>query len=91
MDEINELIEIPYDQLDAETLQSVIEAFVLREGTEYGFNDVQLETKTEQVRRQLEAKKVRLVFDPEEETCTLLTEEEMKRRKVQTIGPQLLN
>jgi uncharacterized protein len=33
---------IPYEQLSADTLEGLIEAFVLREGTEYGEQDVRL-------------------------------------------------
>lgn len=40
---------IPIDTIEAETLNSLIEAFVLREGTEYGEQDVSLEVKVNQV------------------------------------------
>lgn len=40
---------IPIDSLEHETLNNIIEAFVLREGTEYGEQDVSLEVKVNQV------------------------------------------
>jgi hypothetical protein len=36
---------IPYHSLDAATLQAIIEAFVLQEGTEYGVSEISLAQK----------------------------------------------
>src|SRR5215813_5827733 len=44
---------IPHEMLSVEALQGVIEAFVTREGTEYGTQDVSLATKVLQVQQQL--------------------------------------
>ena len=44
------MIEIPADRLSDELLDAVIEDYVLREGTEYGLQDVPLATKIRQVR-----------------------------------------
>ncbi len=76
------LIEIPYERLDAKTLKAVIESFILREGTNYGAEEIDFQTKIEQVKRQLESKRIRLVFEPESESCTLLTENEFQSRKI---------
>ena len=38
-------LKIPYDQLNSETLNGVIEEFVTRDGTDYGEIEVSLETK----------------------------------------------
>ena len=46
---------IPHQMLSPEALQGVIEAFVTREGTDYGAQDVSLATKVWQVRQQLDA------------------------------------
>lgn len=48
-------MQIPWQELEAETLTKLIEQFVLMEGTEYGEFDVSLATKVDQVRRQLKA------------------------------------
>jgi uncharacterized protein YheU (UPF0270 family) len=81
MNESPELIEIPIEQLAEDTLQSIVESFILREGTDYGTQDVSMDKKAAQVRQQLAKGSVRLVFDPENESCTLLTENELKTRK----------
>ena len=65
-------MEIPYTQLSKDALRGVIEDFVLREGTDYGHADYSLDDKVAQVLKQLEQGKVKVMFDPEEETCTLV-------------------
>jgi len=67
-------MKIPYDQLDPKTLQSVIEAFVLREGTDYGENEFTLEEKIEHVMEQLQQGKVYLTFDEKSKTCNIVSE-----------------
>lgn len=63
---------VPYDQLEPETLNNVIEEFVTRDGTDYGEVEVSLDTKTTRVLGQLKSKKAVLVFDDQTETCTIL-------------------
>ncbi len=65
-------LKIPYDQLSPEALQSVIEEFVTRDGTDYGEIEVSLETKITQVLDQVKAGKAVIVFDQKTETCTIL-------------------
>ncbi|MEY4761125.1 MAG: hypothetical protein RLZZ200_981 [Pseudomonadota bacterium] len=67
-----EPIEIPPDALSADALRGVIEAFVLREGTEYGDRDWSLDEKVEQVMGQLRRREARIVFDPVTESVTLV-------------------
>jgi uncharacterized protein YheU (UPF0270 family) len=64
---------IPHKSLQAETLRNVIEEFVLREGTDYGNAVYSLDQKVEQVYKQLERGDVVVVFDPETETCDIVT------------------
>ena len=75
MDEPNEMVAVPHGQLAAETLSAVIESFILREGTDYGSQDALFETKIAQVRGQLDRGEVLLVFDPEADSCTLVTKQ----------------
>jgi len=67
-----EPIVVPYTELSPEALRGVIEAFVLREGTEYGERDVSLEDKVSQVTRQLRRGEAHIVFDPETESIDIL-------------------
>lgn len=62
---------IPYQELEAETLRAIIEEFISREGTDYGAHVYSLEQKVQQVRNQLERGDIVLNFDPETESCDL--------------------
>lgn len=62
---------IPHRKLSLDALRGVIEAFVSREGTDYGAEDVPLETKVFQVRQQLDAGTAVLVYDKDTDSCTI--------------------
>lgn len=70
-----EPVEIPLERLGDELVVALIDHFVLREGTDYGHANVDLETKRRQVRAQLEAGKAVIVFDPDTESCTIVRRE----------------
>jgi len=63
-DEIAEPIQIPYTQLSAQSLQGVVESFVLREGTEYGEREFLLAEKVAHVMGQLQRGEARIIFNP---------------------------
>ena len=69
-------VEIPFTTLSADAQLGVIDAFILREGTDYGDHEATLEKKQADIRLQIDKKLVRLVFDPETESVTLLTYQE---------------
>jgi uncharacterized protein YheU (UPF0270 family) len=50
----------------------VVESFVLREGTDYGLQELSLHDKVMRVIRQLEQGKALIVFDPAEETIDIV-------------------
>ena len=62
---------IPHRLLSPDALRGVIEAFVTREGTDYGAQDVPLATKVFQVQQQLDAGTAVLVYDKDTESCTI--------------------
>lgn len=66
-------VEVPYSQLQPETLRRLIEAFVLREGTDYGEREAGLERKIADVMRQLERGEAGIVFDMTSETCSIIS------------------
>lgn len=59
------MIEIPYETLSAKALTGVIDAFVLREGTDYGHRDIDLEEKRNRVLKALESGHAVICFYPE--------------------------
>jgi uncharacterized protein len=66
-------VEVPMDKLSEDVVQSLIEEFILREGTDYGASEVSLEKKKEQVSQQLENDDIKIVFDPNTDSVTLMT------------------
>jgi uncharacterized protein YheU (UPF0270 family) len=62
---------IPHQMLRPEALHGIIEAFVTREGTDDGTQDVALATKVRQVRQQLDAGTAVIVYDEGTESCTI--------------------
>lgn len=66
---------IPHTALSADALQNLLEEFVTREGTDYGSHVYSLEDKVRHVRRQLEAGRVVILYDPRSATCHIETSE----------------
>ncbi len=66
-------------QLQEEILMAIITSFILREGTDYGVNEVALETKQKQIKKQMDKGQIKIVFDPSTESLTLLTAQEFKK------------
>jgi len=80
-----EPIVVPHSELTPETLRGVVEAFVLREGTDYGEQEYSLEQKLAHVMRQLERGEARIVFDPQTETVDIVTAQQLPRENLRGI------
>lgn len=76
-----EPVEVPYTALSPEALRGVIEAFVLREGTDYGEREYSLEHKCDEVLAQLQRGEARIFYDPETESVTLEAQAGAVRRR----------
>ena len=59
------MIKIPASELSYEALLGVIDAFILREGTDYGHQDFTLEQKRSRVRGMLNQGSAEICFYPE--------------------------
>jgi uncharacterized protein YheU (UPF0270 family) len=64
-------IAVPHGELSPEALRGLVEAFVLREGTDYGERDVPFEDKIGQVMRQLERGEAQVLFEPADSSVTI--------------------
>ena len=69
---------IPYDLLEAETLNNLLEDFVTREGTDNG-DDTPLDVRVERARHALKRGEAVIVFDPESQQCQLMLKSEVPR------------
>ena len=63
---------VPHTELTAELLHAVIEAYVLREGTDYGEQEFSLEDKVSHVLGQLKRGEAQIVFDQETDTVSII-------------------
>jgi uncharacterized protein YheU (UPF0270 family) len=63
---------VPHTELSPDALIGVIQSFVLREGTDYGAQEVDFDTKVAQVRRQLERREAEIVFDQNTESIDIV-------------------
>lgn len=67
---------IPIEHINPETLTSLIETFITREGTDYGVTEISLEQKTLQVKQQLESGKNIIVYDAASESVNIMTKQQ---------------
>lgn len=67
--------------LSDDALRGVVEAFVLREGTDYGDVALTLEQKVEQVLAQVRGGEAGIVFDPDTESVDIVAPAPAPRRR----------
>lgn len=65
-------IEIPFDQINPDTLQNMIREFVTREWADLGDSDCTLHDKVTQVLKQLESHGAKVVYDVTTETWNIV-------------------
>jgi hypothetical protein len=63
---------IPFDSIDEETLQSLVESFVLREGTDYGEVEISMQEKVEQIIEQLRSGEIVIEYSEEHESVNII-------------------
>ncbi|MEW6995304.1 YheU family protein [Colwelliaceae bacterium MEBiC 14330] len=70
---------IPLDKISGETLLAIIEEFILREGTDYGDENICNATKIAQVKQQLEFGSAVLVYSELYETVNIVPSEQLQQ------------
>lgn len=80
---------IPHEQLSDDALRGLMEEFITREGTDYGW-ETSLERKVEQVKAQIQRGDVVIVFDPATESVSLLTRQQAREaeQSIEKAGDQ---
>jgi|TARA_B100000767_G_C19721421_1_gene517451 hypothetical protein len=76
---------IPLTQISTATLDAIIEDFVLREGTEYGLEDISKEDKIAQVKHQLNSGNAVLVYSELHESVNILPSDQFNDSMEETI------
>lgn len=75
---------IPYTDIDPETLHNLIEYYVLREGTDYGEQEVSLPEKVAAVTHQLKAGDIVIVYSELHETVNLMPKQLFLQQQAET-------
>ena len=70
---------IPYNQLSEETLQALIEDFVTRDGTDYGWEEMSTQEKADHLLAQLRSGKLLISYNEEFQSCGLVTKEALEK------------
>lgn len=83
MQEQEKCIVIPRDRLSEAALQGLVEEFILREGTDYGSQEVSFPKKKEQVFRQLDRGDAVIVYSTMTENTTIMTRSDFARLGLQ--------
>lgn len=68
---------IPQDQLAPETLTSLLEEFVSRDGTDYGEEEVTLGEKVEEVRAKLISGEAVILFSESTGQCNIVPKDKL--------------
>jgi len=76
--EIQPPVEIPKEALSDDAFHGIIESFILREGTDYGREEVGFGTKYQQIEKQLDKGDIKIIFDPNTESVGIVTLREWK-------------
>ena len=74
---------IPYQQLPQETLDNLIEHYVLREGTDYSDTEVSTENKVAQVKAQLKSGEALIVFSELHESVNIVSKQQFQAMQAQ--------
>ena len=68
---------IPYNELSEETLKSLIEDFVTRDGTDYGQDEMSMQEKAAHLLALLKTGELLISYNEESQSCGLVTRQEL--------------
>lgn len=68
---------VPWQSLDPDTLQNLLEEFVSRDGTDYGEQELSLAQKVEQIRLKLLSGEAVLLFSESIGQCNIVPRERL--------------
>lgn len=71
-DQDEEGVEVPFNQINRDTLRNMIHEFVTRDGADWSDVGCTLEDKTQQVLQQLREKKIKVVFDLRSQSANIV-------------------
>ncbi len=75
-----ELVEIPFQQLDSAILRALLEEFVTRDGMDWDQSGCNLDDKVAQLMDQLKENKIRIVHDLKSESTNLIPVDKVRAK-----------
>jgi uncharacterized protein YheU (UPF0270 family) len=82
----HDVIEVPYQALQSDTLRAVVEEFITRAGTDYGERERTLDSKIADVMRQLRRGEAVIVYDPRTQTASIVVPRARSRETPATLN-----
>ena len=76
-------MEIAWKDIEAQTLERLLEEVVSRDGTDYGQHEISLKGKVDRLLLQLKDGRARLYWNSETRTASVLSDQEGKLRQRQ--------
>ena len=67
---------VPWQQINADTLNHLLEEFASRDGTDYGAQETSLEDKVAQLKTQLSEKRIVVVYSELHESINIVPAEQ---------------
>lgn len=69
---------VPIESISADALEGMIEEFVTRDGTDYGYDETPLALRVEQVKKKLKNKEIVVLFNEATDEVNLVLSERLK-------------
>lgn len=69
---------VPIESISAQALEGLIEEFVTRDGTDYGYDETPLTSRVEQVKKKLRSKEIVVLFNEATDEVNLVLSERLK-------------
>ncbi len=69
---------VPIESISAQALEGLIEEFVTRDGTDYGYDETPLASRVEQVKKKLKNKEIVVLFNEATDEVNLVLSERLK-------------
>ena len=82
------MIIVPHESLEPDTLRALVEEFVTRDGAIQGHRDATLDARVREVLAQLHKGTVKIVFDPQSESCTLVSKKDLTAGFNESVPPE---
>jgi uncharacterized protein len=79
-----DIVEIQYDQLESSTLKMLIEEFIMREGTDYGAVEMDLDQKISMVINQLKNGEAALMWDINLQSSNIVLKNNFNKQSTNT-------